>query len=279
MSENMVLLSMVRKLRQRSAEDLAKKYQTFDSVEQMDCCIQSFVERWGLQLSESTIIVLEYLVRHSLKIIGVSWLTVRSIAKLANLSERSVQRILNILEDLRIIKRIPTNQSSGAQGVNLIVIQQVENQQEQPPNAGHVTGVVREKVVGDSAPKSINLLNLSESIDIDYYSRVNAKLSNSRFVESKLYTYAINKLHNGKLPQNVQREIYYHMIHELDASDFVLDAPVDLHQAVNAAASKFNTFYRKGHRISSFGSFYVAIFKDQLRRLRELRFSSMVSTG
>ena len=58
-----------------------------------------------------------------MKVIGVSFAKYDYIAKNVQLSRRTVIRAVNKLEQLGIIKKIPTAKMNGKQGVNIIVIQ------------------------------------------------------------------------------------------------------------------------------------------------------------
>jgi predicted transcriptional regulator len=189
MSNNFIFLSQVRELRRQRIECLASQYQSFDSVETMDRHISFLVERFGLQLGDSSLIILEYLCRHSLKVIGVSWLSTKTLAALADVSDRTVQRILGRLEDLGIIKRFVTARADGGQGNNLVVLQPVEGADDlldpdktaaaaelhtaikEVAAAGsgdNVTGGSRGHVAGVSAHNLLNLSNLKK--DDEYIS-------------------------------------------------------------------------------------------------------------
>ncbi|MED1441905.1 helix-turn-helix domain-containing protein [Aeribacillus composti] len=106
--------------------DLVKKYQSFESVEEMDKHVRAFLYHNKSKLSESTVNVLKTLYTHSVKIIGVSFAKYDYIAEKANISRRTVIRAMNKLEEMGIIKRIPTSRPNGKRGVNIIVIQKID---------------------------------------------------------------------------------------------------------------------------------------------------------
>ncbi|WP_163860396.1 helix-turn-helix domain-containing protein [Paenibacillus elgii] len=197
MSENFVFLSKARELRQQHMIALAGPYKSFESVEVMDKHMLSLVERYGLHLGESVLKVLELLCRHSLKVVGVSWMAVPTIAELAGTSERTVQRALNRLEQQKIIKRVETERPDGGQGNNLIILQPLQDFMETEHTAVNeineavnqaaaassveavVTGVNREAVTANSTH---NLNKLSKPLnhfkkDDDEY------MSHYRFLE------------------------------------------------------------------------------------------------
>lgn len=103
--------------------NLLKNYQSFSSVEEMDEAVKRFLYVHKTSLSEGNLKVLRFIWRHSVKIVGVSFAKYGTIAEETNLSRRTVIRTMNKLEEMGIIKRIPTARANGKQGVNLIVIQ------------------------------------------------------------------------------------------------------------------------------------------------------------
>ncbi|MGG3683937.1 helix-turn-helix domain-containing protein [Aeribacillus composti] len=106
--------------------DLVKKYQSFESVEEMDKNVRAFLYHFKAELSESTVNVLKTIWKHSLKVIGVSFAKYDYIAEIANISRRTVIRAMNQLEEMGIIKRIPTTRPNGKRGINIIVIQKTD---------------------------------------------------------------------------------------------------------------------------------------------------------
>lgn len=141
--------------RKKYIEELARPYQSFESVDAMDRHIEAHLTNIGLFINENTLHLLEFIARHSLKVVGVSWLSVRSMAKLLSVSDRTVQRALAKLEQLGVINRIATVDPDGGQGANLVVIKPAEI--DEVPEA--VTGVVTPPVVHNLS----NLTNLKES--------------------------------------------------------------------------------------------------------------------
>ncbi|REJ23717.1 MAG: helix-turn-helix domain-containing protein [Bacillaceae bacterium] len=106
--------------------DLIKQYQSFKSVEEMNKHVRAFLYHNKSKLSESTVNVLKTLYTHSVKVIGVSFAKYDYIAEKANISRRTVIRAMNKLEEMGIIKRIPTSRPNGKRGVNIIVIQKID---------------------------------------------------------------------------------------------------------------------------------------------------------
>lgn len=100
-----------------------KHYQSFETIEEMDQSVRGFLYKHKAELSEGTNNVLTFIWRHSVKVIGVSFAKYDYIATNVELSRRTVIRAVNKLEQLGIIKKIPTAKMNGKQGVNIIVIQ------------------------------------------------------------------------------------------------------------------------------------------------------------
>lgn len=172
-------LGRLRPQQQEYILSLASPHQSFKSVEAMDNSLLHFVDCHGLRIGETALKILEFLSRHSLKVIGVSWLSTASLAEMADISDRTLQRILNRLEKLGIIKRLPTVRPDGGQGINLIVIQPQEvetvvKDQVAGPDLDHgmsqaVTGVVAEPVTGNVAQDvthNLKTQETSESLEV-----------------------------------------------------------------------------------------------------------------
>ncbi|MES9699853.1 helix-turn-helix domain-containing protein [Bacillus sp. JJ927] len=81
-----------------------RKYQSFNSVPEMDKTISEYLSVYKLKESEYT--VLWKLACYSCKFIGVSYLKVDSLADLTGYSKRTIQRALKCLSELGIITRI-----------------------------------------------------------------------------------------------------------------------------------------------------------------------------
>ncbi|MGM0877118.1 MAG: helix-turn-helix domain-containing protein [Bacillota bacterium] len=103
-----------------------KKYQSFQTIEEMDQAVRGFLYKHKAELSEGTLSVLSFISKHSVKVVGVSFAKYEYIAENVNLSRRTVIRAVKVLEEKGIIKKVPTSRMNGKQGVNLLVIQAFE---------------------------------------------------------------------------------------------------------------------------------------------------------
>jgi Fe2+ or Zn2+ uptake regulation protein len=104
-----------------------QKYQSFQTIEEMDQSVRGFLYKHKAELSEGTLSVLHFIWKHSVKVIGVSFAKYDYIAEQVDLSRRTVIRAVNMLEEKGLIKKVPTSRMNGKQGVNLLVLQAFES--------------------------------------------------------------------------------------------------------------------------------------------------------
>ncbi|PMC35993.1 hypothetical protein CJ195_17225 [Bacillus sp. UMB0899] len=114
--------------------DTIKSYQSFPTIEEMDQAVRGFLYTYKSSLSEGTLKVLTFIWRHSVKVIGVSFAKYDTIADEVELNRRTVIRVVKTLENLGLIKKVPTARMNGKQGVNLLVIQPFQSIEELLPN-------------------------------------------------------------------------------------------------------------------------------------------------
>lgn len=126
MSSNLIYLQAERMKKACMMELHAKQYSRFTCVEEMNASIDRFLNDWVGQLSDTALILLAVLAQHSCVVPGVSWLTVRSMAALVGVTDRTVQIALKTLESAGIILRIPTAAKNGAQRANYVTFQVYE---------------------------------------------------------------------------------------------------------------------------------------------------------
>ncbi len=107
--------------------DTIQKYQSFETIEDMDKSVRGFLYKHKAELSEGTLAVLHLVWKHSVKVVGVSFAKYDYIAEQVSLSKRTVIRAVKLLEEIGIIKKVPTARMNGKQGVNLLVIQAFES--------------------------------------------------------------------------------------------------------------------------------------------------------
>ncbi|MHB0800697.1 helix-turn-helix domain-containing protein [Bacillus thuringiensis] len=97
----------------------------------MNQTIRHFLYKHTHELSESAIKVLKHLAKHSCKIPGVSFLKVSTIADALEVSDRTVRRVLKVLEGYEIIARLKTIRTEGklrgGNGHNVYVLQKNHN--------------------------------------------------------------------------------------------------------------------------------------------------------
>lgn len=107
--------------------DTIQKYQSFETIDEMDQSVRGFLYKHKAELSEGTLAVLHLIWKHSVKVIGVSFAKYDYIAEQVKLSKRTVIRAVKVLEEKGIVKKVPTARMNGKQGVNLLVIQAFES--------------------------------------------------------------------------------------------------------------------------------------------------------
>ena len=104
-------------------EETMKSFQSFSSVTELDQTVRGYLYKYKNVMSAHTQKVLNLIWRKSDEVYGVSSCSIKTIAKEVGSSERQVNRALNQLITLGIVKRIPTYRESGARDVNILVIQ------------------------------------------------------------------------------------------------------------------------------------------------------------
>ena len=104
-------------------EETMKSFQSFSSVTELDQTVRGYLYKYKNVISAHTQKVLNLIWRKSDEVYGVSSCSIKTIAKEVVSSERQVNRALNQLIALGIVKRIPTYRESGARDVNILVIQ------------------------------------------------------------------------------------------------------------------------------------------------------------
>jgi len=107
--------------------DTIQKYQSFETIDEMDQSVRGFLYKHKGELSEGTLAVLHLIWKHSVKVVGVSFAKYDYIAEQVKLSKRTVIRAVKVLEEKGIVKKVPTARMNGKQGVNLLVIQAYES--------------------------------------------------------------------------------------------------------------------------------------------------------
>ncbi|WP_096155697.1 hypothetical protein [Bacillus sp. FJAT-45066] len=103
--------------------ETVKSYQSFASLEEMNEEIRRFLYRYKSTLSNGAIKVIQYIAKHSCKVIGVSFSKNQTIASALNLGVRTVTRSIKKFVDIGLLKKIHTVRENGKQGVNILVIQ------------------------------------------------------------------------------------------------------------------------------------------------------------
>ncbi|WNS73660.1 helix-turn-helix domain-containing protein [Bacillus sp. DTU_2020_1000418_1_SI_GHA_SEK_038] len=111
-----------------------QRYQSFADLEEMDKAVRGFLYVHKSSFSQGVLKVLQFIWRHSVKVVGVSFAKYHTIAEAVQLSRRTVIRAVQKLEILGFLKKIATARMNGKQGMNLLVIQPFPTVEEQKNN-------------------------------------------------------------------------------------------------------------------------------------------------
>jgi DNA-binding transcriptional regulator YhcF (GntR family) len=189
MSSNLIYLQTVRKKKAHQMELNAVQNSLFQSVEEMNDSLDSFLDEHGSDLSDTALILLAVLSQHSCVAAGVSWLSVRSMAALVGVTDRTIQVALRSLESVGVIKRIATRTHNGGQGNNYIAIQPYGIPVEEEMAAHEITegyvqaaagshtftGGNRERITGGFTQSYLNYSNSLKVLDDDLYKQQSFK--------------------------------------------------------------------------------------------------------
>lgn len=147
---NLIFLNTVRTDRADRMKANAQVHCLFDTVEEMDEHVSQFVHSHGDKLSDTALILLSVLTGHSCVVPGVSWLTVKSMAEMVGVVERTIQNALKLLEQSGIINRVQTNKSNGSQGSNYVIIQRMYEKSEESEIAHEEIQAAHQQVAAGS---------------------------------------------------------------------------------------------------------------------------------
>lgn len=104
------------------------EYQTFQSKQQLNEAVSDHLAMHRYNLTETVRKVLTVISRYAVKFPGVAHLKAATIAESIGMSEKTVRRAVNHLQDLRIVRKVVTNRKvSGGQGANIMQILPFEN--------------------------------------------------------------------------------------------------------------------------------------------------------
>lgn len=118
-----------------ASEETFRNLSTFTTIEELNKTVRYYKEKFQVELSKSTLLVLDQLHRYSCKFLGVSFRTKNNIAESLNISRKTVQRACKVLEDLGLIKQLEMKRKSDMrQTSNAIQIMPISDnvQQDKP---------------------------------------------------------------------------------------------------------------------------------------------------
>lgn len=99
-----------------------KELKTFENKQQINETVRAFLYQHKHELTPTAVNLLKIISRFALKIPGVCWTKIGTLAELAGKTSRTIHRALNQLEDLGIIERRKTTRKNGGYGHPVIII-------------------------------------------------------------------------------------------------------------------------------------------------------------
>lgn len=103
-----------------------KSMKAFSNKDELNNTIRLFLYDHKHELSPSAIETIKIISRFAVKIPGVCWTKIETLAEKIGKSPRTILRALKQLEDLGIIKRLKTIRKEGGYGHPVIVIQPIQ---------------------------------------------------------------------------------------------------------------------------------------------------------
>ncbi|MGG3737231.1 helix-turn-helix domain-containing protein [Aeribacillus pallidus] len=102
-----------------------KQLKTFETKEELNNTVRAFLYHYKHELTPAAILTLKTISRFALKIPGVCWAKISTIASIIEKSSRTIHRALKQLEDLGIIERLKTIRKNGGYGHPVIIIKPI----------------------------------------------------------------------------------------------------------------------------------------------------------
>lgn len=107
-------------------------YKTFDNKHDLNESVAAHLSKNKLNKTQRD--VLWMLSQYSVKYYGASHLKTKTIANHVGKSIRTIRRVIDVLEELNIIRRINTRRMKGGKGANIYQIMPYQNRPQQPKN-------------------------------------------------------------------------------------------------------------------------------------------------
>jgi predicted transcriptional regulator len=108
------------------------EYQTFKNKQQLNDAIHEHLTRHKYDLNETDRKALKMIARYAVKFAGAAHLKAATIAELIGKSEKTARRVINKLESLGIVRKVPTiRKINGGKGANILQILPVEDGNDQ----------------------------------------------------------------------------------------------------------------------------------------------------
>src|SRR5690606_27868815 len=102
--------------------DALKALKTFENKQQINETVRAFLYKHKHELTPTAVNLLKIISRFAVKIPGVCWAKISTLAELVGKASRTIHRALKQLEELGIIERRKTIRRNGGYGHPIIII-------------------------------------------------------------------------------------------------------------------------------------------------------------
>src|SRR5690606_27120323 len=130
-----------------------KKLKTFENKQQINETERAFLYKHKHELTPTAVNLLKIISRFAVKIPGVCWTKIGTLADLAGKTSRTIHRALNQLEELGIIERRKTIRRNGGYGHPVIIILPQDVTQDVISDLSHREKETKTDVSTDEQPK------------------------------------------------------------------------------------------------------------------------------
>lgn len=238
-----------------NTEETYSTLQPFKSLAELNSNTRLVREKFGSQLSKSTLIVLDTLARYSCKYYGLSYRSKNKIAAELNLSRRTVIRACNLLESLGVIKQYELKRHNGDQRQSSNAIVFIPLKKEVTPPCHTVNTLLNTKNINNTKDTENQVDLLKKGLAAKMPKRIGTALS-AFFTASEMYeAYRVMLRAKASIDRNIMFEH-----HENDYYDTFL--------------SVMNANKRGKIHKSLFGTLYVAIKATSKRIYIEQQFNA-----
>ncbi|NLO90311.1 MAG: hypothetical protein GX088_08345 [Clostridia bacterium] len=166
-----------------------KELKTFENKQQINETVRAFLYQHKHELTPTAVNLLKIISRFALKIPGVCWTKIGTLADLAGKTSRTIHRALNQLEELGIIERRKTIRRNGGYGHPVIIILPQDVTPDVISDLSHREKETKTDVSTDEQPKNEPETKISKTKSL----RVNKNNNDKRIDDIPLDESFVNK--------------------------------------------------------------------------------------